>query len=201
MGLAALFIGPENIVGYPKVLTMAESSSRFIGVNPQYMVSIRGAFSTFVPHKTAMFITISILLVSLLPLALVSRIVIKRSSSYLVGCRWLVSISVVLALIVSPHSHYFDCLLLAVPAALTLPTLDPVALILKNGQAAHLSVWHRIWCGILLAYPLISWPINFVPGLQSLGARELEGMVFLTINLVLAVLAIMEIKTVGLESA
>jgi hypothetical protein len=201
MGLAAIFIGGENIIGYPKVLTVAESSSRFIGVNPQYMISIRGALSAVAPHKTAMLITISVLLASLVPLALAANKESKRSGDGVDSWRWLISITFVLALIVSPHSHYFDALLLAVPAALTLPTLDLTALIGKNGPASEMSGPHRIWCAILVAYPLLSWPINFVPGLQCVGARELEGMIFLTINVVLAALAFLQIKKNGLESA
>jgi hypothetical protein len=225
MGLAAIFIGPENIIGYAKVLTVAESSSRFIGVNPQYMVSVRGVLSAFAPHKTAMTITITLLLVSLLPLAAATKAVTNSATKAVTKAatnaaangetnaaangetnadtdtrRWLIAITMLLALIVSPHSHYFDCLLLAVPAAITLPTLDPIALVSKSGRAAKLSLSHRIWCGILLAYPILSWPINFVPGLPGLGARELEGIIFLTINLILFWLAFLQLKNIRLES-
>jgi hypothetical protein len=192
MAVAAAFIGPENIIGYPKVLAGAESTSRFIGVNPQYMASMRGLLSTFLPHKTAMVITTGLLLAALLPMALIARAVIRRTQLDQSGCRWLISITFVIALIVSPHTHYFDCLLLSIPAALTLPTVDLAALMCKRGSASGLSLWHRIWCCILLLYPPVSWLINFIPG----GARELEGMIFLAINMALAVLAGLELTNI-----
>jgi hypothetical protein len=119
-------------------------------------------------------------------------------------CRWLISITFVLALIVSPHTHYFDCLLLAIPAALTLPTIDLPALIFKSGGAAGLGRWHRIWCIVLLVYPIVSWPINFMPGSVAEclgGARELEGLIFLAINVVLLALACLELRELGLKAA
>lgn len=181
MAAAALFIGPGNILGYPAVLAHAESSSHFIGVNPHYMVSIRGLLSTFLPHRNAMIITIAALVLALGPLFMAAR---SRQSAAPEKTRWLICITFLVALIVSPHSHYFDCLLLAVPAALTLKTLDLTEIFKEPDNDAG-GRWYRWWCAILVSYPLISWPINFLPG----GQRELEGMLFLAINSLLLFLA------------
>jgi len=97
--------------------------------------------------------------------------------------RWLLCLTFLTALVVSPHSHFFDCLLLSVPAALTLKNLDLAAVLFDKD--AYSSPWYRWWCGALIAFPLLSWPINFLP----LGGRELEGTLFLLLNCILLLLA------------
>ncbi|MBU6451752.1 MAG: DUF2029 domain-containing protein [Cyanobacteria bacterium REEB67] len=193
MACAAIFIGPENIIGYPHVLAGAESSSNFVGVNPQIMASVRGVLSAFLPHQAAMVVTVTLLLATLVPLTLVARSLLRQTAKspiYLEACRWLLAFTFVLALIVSPHTHYFDCLLLAVPAALTLPTVDLAALLFKRGPLVEvLSLAHRLWCIVLLLFPLLSWPINFMP-----ASRVVEGELFLAINILLAALAAWQIR-------
>jgi hypothetical protein len=192
MAAAAIFIGPENIIGYPHVLTGAESSSNFVGVNPQIMASVRGILSAFLPHQAAMLVTIILLLATLVPLAIVARALMRstaKSPTYLESCRWLLAFTFVLALVVSPHTHYFDCLLLSVPAALTLPTVDLAALLMRRGPLIEaLSLPHRLWCILLLLFPLLSWPINFMT-----ASRVVEGGLFLAINILLAALAAWQI--------
>ena len=61
------------------------------------------------------------------------------------------SITVLACLIVSPHSHVHDLLLLALPAILTLPGLSP----LNWSTVKDLRL--KAWSAILLIYPLASW--------------------------------------------
>lgn len=185
MAIAAIFLGLENIIGYPQVLLHAENSEKFIGVNPSIMVSIRGVLSVVLPHKTAMNCTLAVLALSLPTWSFCAyklKLNIENFKSE-IG-RWSIALTFVLALIVSPHSHFFDCLLLAVPAALTLPCIDLGIIwagkVEDRGNTKRLSLAHQIWCSILIFYPLISWPINFVCGPGN--GRELEGFCFLVLN-------------------
>ena len=168
MAAAAAFIGPENILHYPQVLLGAESSADVVGVNPQVMVSVRGLLSAVMPHGLAMKVTLGLLLVSTIPLVIVFQKALKRTEHC---CRWLIASTVALSLVLSPHSHYFDCLLLSVAAALTLT------------PAKITTLPHRLWCIVLILYPIISWPFNYC------FSRELEGGLFFALNLLLTGLA------------
>ncbi len=171
--LAGLFIGFDNIAGYPQVLIRAEGSEHFIGVNPHYMVSVRGLLSVLLPHKTAMAATVALLALALLPwLYLGRKLALTLANLGSETGRFYIALTFVLALLLSPHSHYFDCLLLAVAAAITLPSISVVEL----WRLPARSVWYRIWCAILVVYPLVSWPINFC------FSREFEGICFLALN-------------------
>jgi len=184
MALAALFIGFENIFGYPQVLLHAEGTEKFIGVNPNYMASVRGLLSVILPHKTAMMATIAMLLACLLPWCWLARkLQLSPGSFDSEKGRWYLALTFVAALILSPHTHYFDCLLLAVPAALTLPSLNLMTIWASGADNTDLDnlIWYRLWCTILISYPLVSWPINF----NFVSSRELEGICFLVLNSVL----------------
>ncbi len=179
MLVAALFLGFENIVGYPHVLLHAEGTEKFIGVNPNYMTSVRGLLSVLLQHKTAMLTTIGLLFACLLPWGwLAHRLGLGPGKFDSEKGRWYLALTFVAALILSPHTHYFDCLLLAVPAALTLPSLNLVSIWAKADESGDPNrfVWYRLWCTIMVLYPLVSWPINFV------SSRELEGICFLVLN-------------------
>lgn len=178
MAVAGLFIGFDNIAGYPRVLIHAEGSEHFIGVNPHYMVSVRGLLSLLLPHKTAMTATVAMLALALLPWLYIGRklgLTLKNINSE--PGRFYLALTFVSALLLSPHSHYFDCLLLAVAAAITLPSISVLDLLKWPGK----SLWYRLWCIILVLYPLVSWPINFC------FSRESEGVCFLALNCALFV--------------
>lgn len=195
--LAACFMGVENIIGYPKILVNAESSTRFCGVNPHVMASLRGLLSVLMVHKTAMLITCLSLFASLIPTALWAKS-IKASGNFIVRERFILAFTYTLALVLSPHSHYFDCLLLTVPAALTMRGL----LIAKENGAEENEIeawrsvqsnpWYHFWCKLLFFYPLLSWIYNF-----CLGSMEAEGIAFLITNVVLTISLAGIIKSTG----
>ncbi len=192
--LAGCFMGFDTILNYPKVLVSAESSTRFVGVNPHVMASMRGLLSVLLPHKTAMLITTLTLFASLLPVAwLAFKTPQTKSAQSLnparsVNHRFLLAFIYTLSLVLSPHSHYFDCLLLTVPAALTLRGL---LLSESDGASEDFAQWQRLktlpqyhwWCRLLAIYPFLSWFYNF-----GLGSMEAEGIAFLLTNIVLATL-------------
>lgn len=175
---AALFIGTENIVNYPQILSNAESNPNFIGVNSMGMVSLRGLYSRFLPaatvtHDSLIASTIT-MITCLAPIAWLwwrtSQPSTKNADHQQ---RCLLSITVLLALILSPHSQQFDCLLIAIPAALMLPSLDIFQI------CALKSAPLRIFSVTLLVYPFVSWMPNFTLG------RQYESIPYLIVNLIL----------------
>jgi hypothetical protein len=200
---AGCFMGFDTVLMYPKILVTAENSTRFAGVNPHVMASLRGVLSVLMPHKIAMLITTLALFASLIPAALLARKTTRAASkdiSTSIAERFLLAFIYTLALVLSPHSHYFDCLLLVIPAALTLEGR------LRQGQgdgsiadttwqAINDSRWYRWWCRTLCFYPLLSWFYNF-----GLGSMEAEGIAFLLTNIVLAVCAGMIVKELNAKA-
>lgn len=192
--LAGCFMGFDTILNYPRVLVSAESSTRFVGVNPHVMASLRGLLSVLLPHKTAMLITTLTLFASLIPVAWLafktppSNLPESLNPNRSVNRRFLLAFIFTLSLVLSPHSHYFDCLLLTIPAALT---LRGMLLAESDSESEDYAQWkqlkampqYRWWCRILVFYPFVSWFYNF-----ALGSMEAEGIAFLLTNTLLAVL-------------
>jgi alpha-1,2-mannosyltransferase len=64
---------------------------------------------------------------------------------------WAMSVTLVLSLFCGPHVHIHDCLLLAVAAILTIPSVSP-SVVMKSKDTAY-----RVWCMTMLLYPLVSF--------------------------------------------
>ncbi|MEZ4535293.1 MAG: hypothetical protein R3D26_09870 [Cyanobacteriota/Melainabacteria group bacterium] len=118
---AAPLIGFENVIGYPYVVTHAESSDNFIGVNAHKMISLRGPIAMFLSTGASLKITAAVMFLSLGPLFLLWRKCIAFTCCATVdSMRFQVGHHICIMLLTSPHSHLFDFLLVAMAAALTL---------------------------------------------------------------------------------
>mgnify|MGYP001232238949 CR=1 FL=1 len=169
LGLAVPIIGIENVLGYPSIVGHAESSAGFIGVNAEHMISIRGLLAQFVDTGASLKITAAIMFAGLIPLFFLwSR---KKAHDYRL---W--GATVALAVLLSPHSHTFDFLLLAMPAALTLSCLAPGE---PDGRGRS---WTLIGLIFVLSVPL-SWLASF-----GLGYQRAPVLFFLPVVAALAVL-------------
>lgn len=155
--LAVVVIGWQNVIGYPAIVTNAESNPLFIGVKPQVMASIRGIFAQFLTIKESLQATTAIMFISLIPLLILWIKTAKANSSN--RLRWAWALTIMLAVLVSPHTHVFDCVLIALAAVLTMPTLSLIDL-------KQLPTWQRIWCGILILFPPMGWLANYVYGYE-----------------------------------
>ncbi len=160
LGLASLIIGPENVIGYPNIVTHAESSERFIGVNAHKMISIRGPIANLADTSISLKATALVMFASLIPLFLVWKKATREIS--VGGLRWLWASTICTLVLVSPHSHLFDFLLLAMAAALTLPTLSIMNLSKTEPALA-------LWCGIFILFPPLGWIANFTIGQEKAG--------------------------------
>lgn len=146
LGACILTFGWDNVVSYPSFLMHAESSSAYAGVHPEKMVSLRGLLSSFLPQSVVLPVSFVALSASL-SLLWVWHAASKGDKLLL---PWAMGLTVVSALVVNPHVHFYDCLLLSVAAGLTLPTVNLFAAVKLQ------PVSLRVWTTLLLLYPILS---------------------------------------------
>ncbi len=161
IALAGLVVGWDNVWGWPAVLFHAETTGEVVGVNPAYMVNIRALLSRFLDQGLALSISFAATGIGLILLYICWRVAFNRPGQL---AAWAMSATVVLSILDSPHCHLFDCLLLALPAALTAPALSLFAA-LKVKPATL-----RLWLCALILYPLFGVVVftlrEIIPGLK-----------------------------------
>lgn len=152
--LAVVLLGPGFIVGwtnvfcYPAFLLHYETTREFDMLFPERMVSIRGLLTLALPPAAALAAAFAAFA---LALALCSFIWHRCLKKQTISAAWAMAVSLVLLLVASPHTHVYDLILLALPAALTLPTW-------RAGEILALAPPSlKLWCLTLLLYPLLSW--------------------------------------------
>jgi hypothetical protein len=147
--VAVVHFGIASLTGYPAYLLAVASSSKYFGMFPQLHVNLRAFMSMFLSDRAAMWLG-----AILFALGLAWVVWLWRKFSRPGECwpqDWLLACTISSALCFSLHSHYYDSLLLAVAAGLTLPTLSPTALYRLP------SLPFRIWCLILVLFPLLGF--------------------------------------------
>ena len=153
--LAIPIIGLDNLINYPSIVLSAESNPDFIGVNANKMLSVRGLFAQFVSTKMSLELAAATMFLSLpLLFIIVKKVTLNPSPDKL---RWLWAFSICLMVLVSPHSHLFDFLLLSTAAALTLPTVS-------ISDIEKLPVSLRFWTILWIIFPPASWIANYTIG-------------------------------------
>ena len=147
--LATVQIGWSNILRYPSLLHHTEFSDGAATV----MVSIRSYLYAVAGSDVGLKINFVLLVLAMIALTILWRqaVTYDRFTQ-----RWLAALTVVTALVVSPHTHVHDDLLLALAAALTLkiPTERPITI---NKWLS--SAWYGLICTFaFLGYYFYSWP-------------------------------------------
>lgn len=154
IAIAALITGWEGLLAYPRTLFFAEQSTQVASMYGERMVSLRGALSLFLPQKAAF--AISIVLAVAASGALLGIWIKTKKANNAAFSRMLLSFSIIVMLLFSPHSHFFDILLLSVAAALSLPGLS----VFEAFSLRPISL--RVWTLIYLFYPVLSCIIFLV---------------------------------------
>lgn len=93
---------------------------------------------------------------------------------------WVLAVTLVLSLFFGPHVHIPDCLILAVSAILTIPSVSP-SIVFKETDRDY-----RVWCMTLLLYPLVS----FISFNLSIFGTEIRTYPVIAQNLILVVTGI-----------
>jgi hypothetical protein len=143
--LVSIFaVGWDNVINYPAILFHHDSRENYQGVNPHLMISLRGVLTGLSQS--------AVLAISIAVFAVVFLIVLKASSlraKSQAAEPWLLSVTLMTALVFAPHSHFYDVILLSIPAALTLSK--------KSRDEVGNSIPYRIWSYCLYAAPILGW--------------------------------------------
>jgi hypothetical protein len=187
IALAAAIIGIDSVIQYPSILLKWETAKELeIDINPQSMVNFRGIISIFASPEIAMKCSFPIMLAGLLLTFKIWFDALKIGSK---ATPWALSFSILCMLLCSAHVHMYECIVLSVCAALTLPSFDLIAL----SKLKPLSM--KLWAWILVIYPVLMWIVFFADvnlfhfKFGSFNFSVLTVITFNLINLILAVLA------------
>ncbi len=128
----------EGVLGYVHYVIATDTTAPLAEHLVSHMVNLRGMLSIFLPAQALLLLSLS---VSFLALMVCGWLFFKGKNE-----RWLFALLVLACLFLGPHTHMYDCLLVAIPAALTLG---------DNEQNEH-GLWKKLWVIILAAYPIIA---------------------------------------------
>jgi len=143
-GLTELFLllicgqvfGFSTLATYPQSLNDTELNSLF--TNALSMTCLRAFFCLFLSQSGAYKLSLLTNLAGLSIITSICFVALRRSKS-VQTLYWVFSSAILASLLFSAHAHFHDCLLIAIPAVLTLPTIVS----LKNLRPT-LFAWK--WC-------------------------------------------------------
>ena len=172
---AASYVGWANVLSYP-VIVVRTISSREVdyATVARSLVSIRGPLSILLPWSVSLAATAA---VSFAGMVFLAWVWLRARKADQPSALWAAALTVVVGLFASAHSHLYDCLLLCIPAVLTLQTLDLQKVV--RLEPFSLRIWHLV----LLIYPMFS--LSFCLYRQMLG--KFEFLPFTLINVLLSV--------------
>jgi hypothetical protein len=147
LGISAVVLGWRNIINYPNIVLHADTTASFSGVNPESMVSLRSVLTPFLPQTAVVATSFALLLLGAVAVYAIWRAMVANR----LNVQWAMALTTVACLVLSPHSHVYDLLLLSIPAALTLPSLGAMRLWQQSTPAL------RVWSFVLFFYPLLSY--------------------------------------------
>ena len=173
----AQITGWQCLIDYPKQLAYVENVT---WVNAERMVCLRAAITALVPAEKAMAVSTLLMLIGTGRFVFV---LYRWKKNHLPEQRkhflcWAISLSIIFGLLFSPHVHMYDCLLMAIPAALTLPHFNISSAIAETRR--HFQWWRLL----LVFYPILSW-VMFI-GLPE----DIRHFAFTAISLSLMVIAL-----------
>ncbi len=155
--IAIATIGIPETIEFPKILINSETTRNMnslilAGNYPERMTNLRAILSTFLSLKFSFYI-------SLIAIVIIIIFILKnRRISYLNDTLkyWYYSVLLVSSVFLGPHTFIHDSILLAIPAALTLKTLN-FKEILNNPESSEI-----IWTFLIIFYPFASWLCLFM---------------------------------------
>jgi hypothetical protein len=151
---AGLVVGWSNVFEYPSVLLSRDQTAP--AVAPHRMISLRFFFNLFLPGAWPQTASMVTMIFALGIIAFVWYQTLKHKPQL---SNWAMALTVFACVVTSPHTHMYDALLLAIPAALTLETANFF-------QAIKIQPFTlRLWNSAFIAYALISSFLFFIfPG-------------------------------------
>lgn len=176
--LSILVIGWDSVIHYPLTLLSAEKQTGIMQVNAADMVSIRGPLSLVLPEKLVLGVSFLLNLAAFPLIWILWKKALNSKNS--IGTNWAMAITILAMIVLSPHSHAYDCLFLMLAAALTLPAFkltelfnqlwahatkqideDPQSKTGESNIGLAGKIAYKFWMGSLYFYPVLSWILFF----------------------------------------
>lgn len=180
--LAVLTIGWDNVVHQPFIMLSTEQQTGIMQANAANMVSLRGLLSLFVPDRAVLWVSFILNVAAFPVMWLVWAKAFRKEAGSMLN--WAMAVTLLAILVLSPHSHVYDCLFVMLAAALTLPSfrLSSVLALRRTGSIAETSgadssdqlsaeiaekgplikLAFRFWTICLYFYPIITWIFLFL---------------------------------------
>jgi len=189
LGATTLAIGVPNIFSYPAFVLKIESDPNFIGlIDPTSMTNLKGLIEALYPAVGLKF-SFVLLIVAMLALAKIWSDTANRNDAF----PWAVSLTVVVALMFSPHTHNYDNILLVIPFLYACPYLT-----LAESFAVK-SLPLKLWNVILILLPALTWALRFMDT-NPLALKCLSQIVINCLLLLLAAINYARGATVTTQS-
>jgi Glycosyltransferase family 87 len=185
VALAASTIGIKNILDYPQIVLHADQSQKLAGVFAAQMVNWRALLCTMMNEQAAMKTSSALCLAALAALAwLWWRLMPKNDDqSQKPALEKLLVLTILTCLTTSPHTHLYDCLLLAVAALINTPFSLAKAISNQSDSA------QRLLSVMLLLYPAMGWVLIYWP----FGPEAKATLPFAVINVVMLILSLITV--------
>ncbi len=129
----------DGVLGYVHYVIATDTTAPEAEHLVSHMVNLRGMLSIFLPAQALLLLSLSI---SFLALMACGWLFFKGKNE-----NWLFALLVLACLFLGPHTHMYDCLLVAIAASLT---LGPKA------ELEDCKLLKKLWVIILALYPIIA---------------------------------------------
>lgn len=169
--------GMHSVPDYVHYVSQVYLSPHFTGISPEEQVNIRALLMYDILHLPTTELVLTFGTVSMIVGLILSVWLWVKSAKMPELHNWVMAVTIAIALFLGPHLHIHDCLLLAVAAILTIPSVSP-ALVMKEKDPAY-----RVWCMTMLLYPLVS----FITFNLSIFGTQIRTFPVLLQNLILVI--------------
>jgi hypothetical protein len=175
IALTAMLIGIPNLLNYPSFVLKIESDPNYSGlIDPKSMVNLKGMIDVILP---ALGLKISLVCLCL-GLAVLAKIWLDTFDKKALF-PWAVSLTVLIALLLSLHTHDYDSILLAIPFLFTCPALS------LSGSLRVVPAKLRVWNIIFILLPVLTWIFKLI-GLIPAGLKYFSQILIEVLLLLLA---------------
>ncbi len=178
--ISATILGGQTVAHYPTVLLKVASTDVFDeSFRPEGMIGIQALLSQVLPRQAAKKLAGLAAAATLLPLFLLWKKTQLHSDQQMT---WAIAITILTYLLAAPHVNIYDCLLLTIPAALSLPTVS----LPDTGDIRPRRL--QLWTIIFILFPALSC-FAYLAVAEASGHRA-YNFTFLVINALLLALAV-----------
>jgi hypothetical protein len=170
-----LAIGLPNVLSYPAFVLKIETDPNYIGlIDPTSMTNLKGLTDALYPALGLRF-SFVLLGAALICLAKIWFDSKERKDVF----PWAVSLTVIVALMFSPHTHNYDNILLVIPFLYACPYLS----LAESFEVKPFAV--KLWNVLLVSMPVLTWACKFMDT-NPLALKCLSQIILNSLLLILA---------------